>query len=171
MNNLFTSNESGKIDDDRKFVVTTFEKHCACREKLLGFPRRALHTNEWVYIKNYEPDRWPAGGPDVLIPDWGFYGDIDPSGIKSYFTDHEDDIKALFDLNFGKVPGDELYNKKTDPDMINNLAVKPEYHNKLNQLRQNLELYLKDTKDPRAKGTSPWDNYNYDKPFGKVVKK
>ncbi len=168
---LLDSKDSGKIDKNRKFVVTTFEKHCSCREKQLGFPRRALHTDEWTYIKNYEPDRWPAGGPDVLIEGWGFYGDIDPSGIKSYFTDHKDEpeIKPLFDLGFGKVPGEELYNKKDDPDMINNLATKPEYQNKLNELRQDLENYLKATKDPRIYGESPWDDYNYDKPVGQVI--
>lgn len=170
---LFFSKGSGKIDKNRKFVVTTFEKHCSCREKQLGFPRRALHTDEWTYIKNYEPDRWPAGGPYVLIPDWGFYGDIDPSGIKSYFTDHKDEpkIKPLFDLGFGKVPGEELYYKREDPDMINNLVANPEYLNKLNELRQNLENYLQATKDPRINGESPWDDYNYDKPVGQVIKK
>jgi N-sulfoglucosamine sulfohydrolase len=169
---LFFAKGSGKIDKNRKFVVTTFEKHCSCREKQLGFPRRALHTDEWTYIKNYEPDRWPAGGPNVLIPDWGFYGDIDPSDIKSYFTDHKDEpkIKPLFDLGFGKVPGEELYNKREDPDMINNLAANPEYLNKLNELRQDLENYLQATKDPRINGESPWDDYNYDKPVGQVIK-
>jgi N-sulfoglucosamine sulfohydrolase len=172
LNKLLSSEESGKIEKNRKFVVTNFEKHCSCRKDQLGFPRRALHTEEWTYIKNYEPDRWPAGGPDVLIPGWGFYGDIDPSSIKSYFMDHKNDpeFKNIFDLCFGKVPTEELFNKKEDPDMINNLAAKPEYQNKLNELRQDLDDYLKSTKDPRINGESPWDNYNYDKPVGQVVK-
>jgi len=171
LNKLLVSKDSGKIDKNRKFVVTTFEKHTQCREGLKGFPRRALHTDEWTYIKNYEPDRWPVGAPNVLIKDWGFYGDIDPSGIKSYFTDHKDDIKSLFDLSFGKVPDEELYNKREDPDMINNLADNPEYQDKLKELQQDLENYLKKTKDPRINGDTPWDDYHLDKPAGQVVKK
>jgi uncharacterized sulfatase len=172
MTNLLFSSRSGRIDEGRKFVVTTFEKHTLCREGLLGFPRRALHTEEWTYIKNYEPDRWPAGGANVLIPDWGFYGDIDPSGIKSYFTDHQDepDVKPLFDLCFGKVLEEELYSKKEDPDMTNNLASHPEFQNVINKLKQDLENYLKATEDPRIKGESPWDDYNLDAPPGKLVK-
>ena len=172
MTNLFFSTKSGKIDKNRKFVVTAFEKHTLCREGHLGFPRRALHTEEWTYIKNYEPDRWPAGGPNVLIPDWDFYGDIDPSGIKSYFTDHKDEsnVKSLFDLCFGKVPDEELYNKKEDPDMMNNLASNPEYQNVAKKLQQDLENYLKATKDPRIQGESPWDDYNLDAPPGQVIR-
>jgi len=168
---LLFSKHSGKIDKNRKFVVTSFEKHCSCRENQLGFPRRAIHTAEWTYIKNYEPDRWPAGGPNVLIPGWGFYGDIDPSGIKSYFTENEQNNKPLFDLCFGKVPTEELYNKNDDPDMINNLADKPKYQTKLSELRKDLKEYLKATKDPRINDESPWDDYNYDKPVGQVVNK
>lgn len=172
MTNLLFSKKSGKIDPDRKFVVTAFEKHTLCRKELLGYPRRALHTEEWTYIRNYEPDRWPAGDPNVFIPTWGFYGDIDPSGIKSYFVDHKNDpkVKALFDLCFGKVPAEELYNKKEDPDMVNNLSSKPQYQKKLEELRQALKKYLKLTKDPRIRGESPWDDYNLDRPAGKVVK-
>lgn len=170
---LLFSTQSGKIDKNRKFVVTAFEKHTLCRENHLGFPRRALHTEEWTYIKNYEPDRWPAGGPDVLIPDWGFYGDIDLSGIKSYFTDHknEPNFKPLFNLCFGKVQSEELYNKKEDPDMVNNLALNPGYQKIVKEFRQDLDKYLKEANDPRIQGRSPWDDYNLDTPPGRLIKK
>jgi uncharacterized sulfatase len=173
MTNLLVSTKSGKIDKNREFVVTAFEKHTSCREGNLGFPRRALHTEEWTYIINYEPDRWPAGGPNVLIQDWGFYGDIDPSGIKAYFTDYKDEpsIKPLFDLCFGKIPDEELYNKHEDPDMLNNLASDPDYQNVVKELRQYLENYLKATNDPRVRGEFPWDDYNLDAPPGQVVRK
>ena len=173
LTNLLVSEESGKLDKNREFVVTAFEKHTLCREGNLGFPRRALHTEEWTYIRNYEPDRWPAGGPNVLIEGWGIYGDIDPSGIKSYFTDHreEPDYTSLFDLSFGKVPEEELYNKKEDPDMIHNLASDTAYQNILQKLRQDLDNYLRETEDPRMQGKSPWDRYNLDDPPGHVISK
>ncbi len=173
LTNLLASEKSGRLDKNREFVVTAFEKHTLCREGNLGFPRRALHTEEWTYIRNYEPDRWPAGGPNVLIEGWGIYGDIDPSGIKAYFTDHreEPDFTSLFELSFGKVPKEELYNKIEDPDMIHNLASDTAYQNVIQKLRRDLENYLRATHDPRMQGKSPWDRYNLDDPPGHVINK
>ena len=163
--------QSGTIDEEREFVVTAFEKHTPCRVNLLGFPRRALHTKDWTYIRNYNPNRWPYGAPNVYIEDWGFYGDIDPGRTKQYILDYQNeaDFEPFYDLCFGKVPAEELYNKNEDIAMIHNLASNPKHKSKLNELRKKLTNYLKETKDPRAEGKSPWDDYNYDKPEGKVV--
>ena len=78
-------------------------------------------------------------------------------------------MKPYFDLCFTKVPAEELYNKNEDPAMIHNLATDPAYENILKNLRQKLIDYLIATNDPRAQGSSPWDNYNLDKPDGQVV--
>jgi uncharacterized sulfatase len=150
---------------NRDFVVTTFEKHTLARPDSMGYPRRAVHTAEWTYIRNYEPDRWPAGNADYFVPGWDFYGDIDPSGIKSHFLDrqHSAEMASLFELGFGRVPAEELYDKTHDPDMIENLASHPDYEHVLSELREKLEAYLIQTSDPRASGLSPWDDYNLDK--------
>jgi uncharacterized sulfatase len=162
---ILFSDSSGKVDPQREFVVTAFEKHTLARPDSMGFPRRALHTDEWTYIRNFEPDRLPAGNPETVIPNWGSYGDVDPTIIKSYYLNNKDNLKfkPLFDLSFGRVPAEELYNKNGDPDMINNLASNPKYLMKLEELRKNLEDYLVSNDDPRMKGQSPWDDYNLDK--------
>lgn len=164
---LLFARESGVLDPDREFVVSAFEKHTLARPGLVGFPRRALHTKDWTYIVNYEPDRYPAGREDTLLPGWDIYGDIDPSGIKSFFLAKArfPDQQRLFELSFGKVPREELFRKKDDPDMVNNLAMNPNFENVLKTFRGQLNAYLKQTKDPRAQGLSPWDDYNYDRPF------
>ena len=54
--------------------------------------------------------------------------------------------------------------------MTHNLSTEAGYENKLKELRQKLTNYLKETKDPREQGKSPWDDYNFDKPDGQVVK-
>lgn len=165
LKNVLLSDKNGTVKNERKFVVTAFEKHTLCREGNLGFPRRAINTENWTYIKNYEPDRWPAGSADKVIPNWGPYGDIDPSGIKSYFLEHQHDqkIAPLFKLCFGKVPAAELYDRKKDPDMIHNLAADPKFRKEVRRLDKMLSQYLKQTKDPRASGLSPWDEYMLDK--------
>lgn len=168
---LLFSHQSGTIDKEREFVVSAFEKHTSCRIGQLGFPRRALHTKEWTYIRNYEPDRWPMGDPNIFIEDWGYYGECDPGRMKHFMLDHQNELEVepFFDVCFAKVPEEELYNKNEDPAMIQNLAANPDYEDVLKELRGKLYHYLTETKDPRVQGESPWDAYNFDKPVGKVV--
>ena len=163
--NLLFSEKSGHIDKDREFVVTTFEKHTLCRPDSMGFPRRAIHTGDWTYIVNYEPDRYPNGNVDLYIPMWDVLGDTDPSRIKTYFKENmtKTEFNTLWELSFGKVPREQLFNKKNDPDMINNLANNPGFKAIKEELREKLEKYLIETDDPRSRGESPWDNYNLDK--------
>ena len=49
-----------------------------------GYPSRAIRTHRWLYIVNYEADRWPAGDPDFDAEPEGIYGDINAGPTKSY---------------------------------------------------------------------------------------
>ena len=163
---MLLTEQSGSIPGERDFVVSAFEKHVLARPDSMGFPRRAIHTGEWTYIVNYEPDRYPMGSQDLYIPRWDNFAEMDPGPTKEYFKAHMDDpdFAQLWELGFGKVPGEELYHKTEDADMIRNLADDPAFADQKASLRQKLEDYLLDTEDPRARGLSPWDAYNLDKP-------
>ena len=164
---ILASTESGRVDHEREFVVSAIEKHVLARPHNVGFPRRALHSEHWTYIRNYEPDRYPAGHAETIIPDWGNYGDIDPSIIKTFFMDNAEDlaVQLFFELGFGKVPSEELYDTRIDADMTNNLADDPKHKDKRMALRRKLRHYLVQRDDPRMSGLSPWDDYLLDKPF------
>lgn len=166
MKNLLIRNESGFIEGEQEFVVSAFEKHVLARPDSLGFPRRAIHTEKWTYIINYEPDRYPMGTEEIHIPWWDNFGETDPSRTKEYFKEnmHKPEFSKFWELGFGKVPAEELYQKKEDPDMLFNLAQNPEYAAIKASLRKKLGQYLMETSDPRARGLSPWDAYNLDKP-------
>ncbi len=166
MKDLILSGKSGYLQTGREYVVTAFEKHTLCRPDSLGYPRRAIHTREWTYIINYEPDRFPMGTADIYIPKWDIFGETDPGPTKEYFKAHRNDpsFRPLWELGFGKVPMEELYDKRHDPDMLNNLAGNEAYWSVKSELRNNLEAYLQKTDDPRALGLSPWDDYNLDTP-------
>lgn len=165
LTSLLLQDLSASPVENREFVVTSFEKHTHCRPNELGFPRRALHTEEWTYIVNYEPDRYPMGNFDIRIPNWDILGETDPGPTKEFIVQNrmDPDYQAYYDLGFGKVEKEELFNHVKDPDMMHNLAQNPEYLAVKQRLKLLLEEYLLETHDPRSEGKSPWDNYRLDK--------
>jgi N-sulfoglucosamine sulfohydrolase len=48
----------------RPSAFVAMERHDGCRKGGKGYPCRAIRTAKFLYIKNYEPGRWPAGNPD-----------------------------------------------------------------------------------------------------------
>ena len=62
------------------------------------------------YIKNFEPDRWPAGSPYIKSSHGWQYGDIDLSPTFSFMLNNIDnaDIKGLLDFAIEKRPLEEL---------------------------------------------------------------
>lgn len=168
---ILKSNKSGAVEARRDFVVTAFERHTWCRPNGVGYPMRAIRTADYLYIRNYEPDRWPVGDPElrpiqharpVPWPHAG-YGDIDSGPTRRlYLEDPSDPVVArYFNLAAAKRPEHELYAIATDPDQIHNLSGDPNYKKIVDNLAARLQAYLLETGDPRAKGLSPWDGYPY----------
>lgn len=160
---ILLSDASGQIDESRDFVVTAFERHIITRRNGGGYPMRAIRTAEFAYIRNYEPDRWPAGAPDFYSANRNFYGDVDQGATKtlllSAFMKRE--IHPYYLLSFGRRPGEELYDMTNDPHQLNNLADDPAFSDKKNSLLEKMNEYLRSTGDPRQQGEAPWDSYPY----------
>lgn len=160
---LLFSNEDIVEDADREFVVMGRERHAFVRQNGLGYPGRAIRTKDYLYIKNYESERWPAGDPPL-------YGDVDahmlqyPSSTKLYMLEHREDekVKPLFDLAFGKRPEEELYDLSKDFYQMNNVAYSKEYQSIKSDLSQKLVKYLVETGDPReTENEFDWDAAEY----------
>ena len=163
---LLLSNESGQIDPTRDFVVTGRERHvAAAREKYLPYPQRAIRTKDFIYIINFEPDRWPMGDPkgvdqpNAVLPNYQAlaydtfvtYADLDASPTKAYMIQHREDldVEPLFELAFGKRPREELYDLKEDPDYMSNVAEESAYDNIRGELEGRLLKTLEEQNDPR----------------------
>jgi len=161
--NVLKSDKSGWVDPARYMTVTMLERHVWARPEGKTYPRRAIHTKDYVYIRNYEPDRWPMGGPDFVASHVGTFGDIDAGPTKSFMMAHREEkgVKELFAKSFGKLPAEELYAIDKDPAQMNNLADNPAYTKVKEHLRKQMEDYQKTTVDPRARGESPWDDYPF----------
>ncbi|MDA0350407.1 MAG: sulfatase [Verrucomicrobia bacterium] len=147
----------------RNAAYIAFERHSGARAGGKGYPTRAIRTKDFLYIYNFEPDRWPAGSPDPeacnrLIP----FGEYDSSPTKTFMIEHryEHGVAELAELSFGKHPAEELYVLKDDPHQMKNVAGSGKYQAMKNSLRRQLFDHLKETKDPRVVGgTVDWDYY------------
>ena len=151
---LLFSTKSGWIEESRDHVLTGKERHAWVRKNGLGYPMRAIRTNDFLYIRNFKPERWPAGDPDgfeQFDPSTPF-GDIDHSPTKQYMMDHQNDFQEQFALSFGKRPEEELYDLRADPDQVHNVAREPNYQEIKKQLDNKLINELVRTGDPRVLG-------------------
>jgi N-sulfoglucosamine sulfohydrolase len=160
---ILESEQDGVVEPERDFIVTARERHAFVRQGGAGYPGRAIRTNEYLYIRNYEPERWPAGDPPL-------FGDVDahmmqyPSLTKMYMLKHrdEDGVKALFDLAFEKRPAEELYDLVEDPDQMRNVAGDPAHQEAKARLAERLSAYLAETGDPReVGGEMKWEDAEY----------
>jgi uncharacterized sulfatase len=133
----------------------------------LGYPCRAIRTDDHLYIRNFKPDRWPAGHPvDGGEPYYSnrAYGDIDDCPTKTYMMEHRDDpsVKRLFELAFEKRPAEELYDLRNDPDQLHNVADDAAYASAKRKLSTQLSAELRASGDPRILGNGDvFDRYPY----------
>ncbi|HUU28052.1 MAG TPA: sulfatase [archaeon] len=162
--NIFDSDKSGIMDQARDHVLTGKERHTPAQaDHMGGTPMRALRNRSYLYIRNFEPDRWPAGDPDTSMRGPAL-SDIDDSPTKKYIVEHKNDpeLKKYYELCSSKRPADELYDLSQDPDQLINVAVNPEYREILKGLKDQLMKELRETGDPRAAGKGDsFDNYPY----------
>nr|MDA3963171.1 sulfatase-like hydrolase/transferase [Planctomycetota bacterium] len=164
---LLTSTDSGQIDPSRDYVVTGRERHVAsARDLNLPYPQRAIRTNDHLYIVNFAPERWPMGKPcglddlqspapshEALVSDtFCCYPDLDASPAKACMIERraEPSFRHAFDLGFGKRPAEELYDLRSDPDQMHNLAADPAHQAKREALRKKLFEVLEANHDPRV---------------------
>lgn len=142
----------------RDMVFLERERHANVRKGNLSYPSRAVRTHEYLYIRNFEPDRWPAGDPTVH-QSVGQYGDVDNSITKYLIMQGKgnSEKEAYFELAFGKRPEEELYILENDPYNLRNEANNPKYASALSALRKHLKGWMENTGDLRA--TEPKTNY------------
>jgi len=107
----------------REFMVIGKERTDLGRPDDQGYPIRGIVNKEFIYLRNYNPERWPAGNPETG------YMDCDGSPTKSLILNDRrtKDKSKYWDLSFGKLPAEELYKVSVDPAFLDNLAEKPEY--------------------------------------------
>jgi hypothetical protein len=101
-----------------------------------------------LYLKNYEPSRWPAGNPETGYLD----SDGSPTKTRILERGRQDRSDAFWQWNFGYRPAEELYDVNVDPDCTRNLASDEKFAEQIASLRGRLEAELREQGDPRQLG-------------------
>lgn len=155
---IFRSAKSGRVRSRRDHVLIGKERHDVGRPGDQGYPVRGIIRNGFLYLKNFKPERWPAGNPETG------YLNTDAGPTKSLILKMKRDNRSdyYWDLNFGKRSGEELYNLTADPECVNNLAGNDEYNAIKNDLESLLIKELSKQNDPRILGRGDiFDSYVY----------
>jgi len=152
----------------REMVFVERERHANVRKGDLSYPARAVRARDFLYIRNFRPDRWPAGDPEKWVA-VGPFGDCDDGPSKQFILKHRDEpeFKHFFELAFNKRPAEELYDLSKDPHELVNVADDKEYVMAKKRMRAALDHWMETTKDPRAASDDDrWDRYPY---FGEAA--
>ncbi len=153
---IFASDRSGRIVPERDHVLIGKERTDVGRPHDWGYPIRGIVTAETLYLRNYEPTRWPAGNPETG------YLDTDGSPTKSLILTlgRQDRADRFWQLNFGLRPADELYDLTSDADCVRNLADEPAQSGRIAAIRRRMETELAAQGDPRMFGRGTlFDSY------------
>jgi N-sulfoglucosamine sulfohydrolase len=164
---LLKSKAQGEVEKDRDRVFTGRERHTQMRAGSVGYPMRAVRTRDFLYIRNYEPDRWPSGDPP-------HFGDIDNGPSKEFVVTHNDGAEygKFYQLACAKRPAEELYDLKQDPAQQLNVASDARYVSEKGRLAKMLQDYLTRTGDPRGAGRRIiWDTSPYYGPANAQARK
>jgi len=153
-----SSNEAVFLGRERHFQTA--------RPGNVPYPQRAIRTRDYLFIINFEPDRWPTGDPRNISPDkipsakalendtHITLADEDSGPTKAWMIRHRDDYswKPFYERAYGKRPRHELYDLKNDPGQMVNVAGQDAHAEIQADLEKHLIDELKRTGDPRVTG-------------------
>ena len=161
---VLLSDKSGQVDPARDHTLTGMERHARNSrsdgaQMNVGYPMRTLITKDFHYIRNFKPERWPAGDPGglpsfekIASDTYAAFPDCDAGPTKAFLLTHRDEaaFMPLAERSFGKRPARELYDLRNDPYELKNVAEDPAYSDTVKALDARLMTELKASGDPRA---------------------
>ena len=166
---ILGSDTDGNVVDDRAYVIFGKERHVPSQAApdMGGYPTRGIRNHEFMYLRNFRPDRWPNGTPEyehAAIPG-NWLADTDNGPTKTYIVEHrEDDAEhaRFWELSFGMRPAEELFHLADDPEQLVNIADDPAFAEVKADLHRQLVEELQTTADPRALGNGGYfDAFEY----------
>ena len=131
---ILLSDKQGLVDAERTAAYSGRERHSSSRWNNLAYPQRCIRTQRYLYIRNFRPERWPAGTPrkmgtgnypnsvDSVGPMHGGYHDIDACPSMTFMISKADDplLGKFLDLAVDHRPAEEFFDISSDPDCLHN---------------------------------------------------
>lgn len=145
LTDIFYSERDGRVSTARDHVLLGQERHDVGRPGDVGYPIRGIVKDGFLYLRNYEPDRWPAGNPEAgyLNTDGG------PTKTSILNLRRAGTDRHYWRWSFGKSPEEQLYDLARDRANMNDLADEPALAARRDALRAQLEAELREQGDPR----------------------
>jgi N-sulfoglucosamine sulfohydrolase len=142
----------------RNSVLIGKERHDVGRPHDVGYPIRGIVQDGYLYLRNLETSRWPAGNPET-----GYLNcDGSPTKTECLKARRNTATRRYWDLSFGKRPEEELYDVKSDPECLLNLVGERELGTLKERLAAELLARLRKQQDPRVIGNGEiFDRYLY----------
>ncbi|MFP4173684.1 MAG: sulfatase [Candidatus Hydrogenedentota bacterium] len=155
---ILESGQDGQVEPERDGLLVGKERHDVGRPLDWGYPARGIVRDGMLYVRNFEPDRWPGGNPET-----GYLNcDGSPTKTAVLETCWDPEAHHYWRLNFGKRPAEQLFDVRKDPDCVSDLADDPEYGELKADLKEQLYASLKEQGDPRMFGQGHvFDQYPY----------
>lgn len=155
--NILRSGKKGFTDKQRNSILIGKERNDVGRPDDAGYPIRGIIMDGFLYLTNYQPERWPSGNPETG------YLDTDGSPTKTLILSMQRQGSHDYWLrNFGMRPEEELYLLSEDPECMKNLATDAGYNPVKRKLHSELYLELLQQDDPRMYGKGDtFDKYPY----------
>ena len=175
---VLKSEQAGVVDRMRDSVVIGRERHvAAARTDGMPYPQRAIRTKNFLYIRNFRPDRWPMGtGPgygsaggempsfeSLRENTFAAFADLDASPTKAWVAlncEKDEQQRKYFDFAFAQRPEEELYDLRADSHQVYNVASDDGYSEVKAELSDRLMKVLQESGDPRVTG----DGLTFEKP-------
>ncbi len=158
LTDIMYSTKDNLVNNKRNFALVGRERNDVGRPNDEGYPVRGIVKDGFLLLKNFETDRWPSGNPETG------YLDTDGSPTKSVILNQKRQGKYdyYWNMSFQKRSVLELYNIKSDPSCIHNLAGLGEFAKITSDMEKMMIAELLKQQDPRiiADGVV-FDNYPY----------
>lgn len=157
---ILQDSQSGQTDPQRDHCFVAHERHGSDKR-----PRRGIYTDQFIYIYNYPCCLdWPSS-PDSLwnLATYDLLKDGLPYSSLLWKYRHHPKINYFWNLYRGPRKQHELYNRLNDPFQLHNLAYDPAYLYLTDSLFRMINLYGRQTGDPRAfdPDITVFDTYTY----------
>lgn len=153
---ILESEKEGRVIAERDHTLVGKERTDVGRPNDWGYPIRGIITDTYLYLKNYEPARWPAGNPETGYTDT----DASPSKTLILGMGRKDRTNKFWQLCFGLRPAEEFYDLAVDRNCAHNLAGESVHVQRVQDLRKRMEDELRIQGDPRMAGNGKiFDEY------------